>query len=44
MNSDKPLSQVALICGFADEAYFSRRFRKAHGVPPGQFRREQRGV
>jgi len=44
MNSDKPLSHVALICGFADEAYFSRRFRKAHGVPPGQFRREQRGV
>jgi AraC-like DNA-binding protein len=42
MNSDRPLSHVAEICGFADEAYFSRRFRKAHGVPPGQFRREQR--
>lgn len=41
MNSDKPLSHIAQICGFADEAYFSRRFRKAHGVPPGQFRREQ---
>jgi AraC-like DNA-binding protein len=41
MNSDKPLSHIAEICGFADEAYFSRRFRKAHGVPPGQFRREQ---
>jgi AraC-like DNA-binding protein len=43
MNSDKPLSHIADICGFADEAYFSRRFRKAHGMPPGQFRREQRG-
>jgi AraC-like DNA-binding protein len=43
MNSSKPLSHIAEICGFADEAYFSRRFRKAHGVPPGQFRREQRG-
>jgi AraC-like DNA-binding protein len=41
MNSQKPLSHIAEICGFADEAYFSRRFRKAHGVPPGQFRREQ---
>jgi AraC-like DNA-binding protein len=41
MNSQKPLSHIAQICGFADEAYFSRRFRKAHGVPPGQFRREQ---
>lgn len=44
MNSDKPLSHIADTCGFADEAYFSRRFRKAHGVPPGQFRREHRGV
>ncbi|WP_341959033.1 AraC family transcriptional regulator [Pseudomonas sp. RC10] len=44
MNSNKPLSHIAEICGFADEAYFSRRFHKAHGVPPGQFRREQRGV
>jgi AraC-like DNA-binding protein len=43
MNSDKPLGHIAQICGFADEAYFSRRFRKAHGLPPGQFRREQRG-
>ncbi|MFJ3487653.1 AraC family transcriptional regulator [Pseudomonas sp. NPDC090202] len=44
MNSDKPLSHIAEVCGFTDEAYFSRRFRKAHGVPPGQFRREQRGA
>jgi AraC-like DNA-binding protein len=44
MNSDKPLSHIAQVCGFADEAYFSRRFRKAHGLPPGQFRREQRNV
>jgi AraC-like DNA-binding protein len=43
MNSSKPLSHIAEICGFADEAYFSRRFRKAHGMPPGQFRRERRG-
>lgn len=39
INSAKPVSQIAQICGFADEAYFSRRFRKAHGMPPGQYRR-----
>jgi AraC-like DNA-binding protein len=44
MNSDTALSRIAQSCGFADEAYFSRRFRKAHGMPPGQFRREQRGA
>ncbi|WP_282372413.1 helix-turn-helix transcriptional regulator [Pseudomonas sp. PS02290] len=43
MNSSKSLSHIAEICGFTDEAYFSRRFRKAHGMPPGQFRRERRG-
>ena len=42
MNSNKSLSHIAQICGFTDEAYFSRRFCKAHGLPPGQFRREQR--
>lgn len=44
INSEKPLTLIALMCGFADEAYFSRRFRKAHGVPPGQFRKEQRAA
>ncbi|WP_296262407.1 MULTISPECIES: helix-turn-helix transcriptional regulator [unclassified Pseudomonas] len=42
MNGSKSLSHIAELCGFTDEAYFSRRFRKAHGVPPGQFRRQQR--
>jgi len=42
MNSTKPISHIAEVCGFADEAYFSRRFRKAHGMPPGQFRRQHR--
>lgn len=39
LNDSKPISHVAQLCGFADEAYFSRRFRQAHGMPPGQFRR-----
>jgi AraC-like DNA-binding protein len=40
MNSNKPVQHIAWQCGFADEAYFSRRFRQAHDVPPGQFRRK----
>ncbi|MFF7709921.1 helix-turn-helix domain-containing protein [Pseudomonas sp. NPDC007930] len=39
--SERPVGEIAGLCGFADEAYFSRRFRQAHGVPPSQFRREQ---
>lgn len=44
INSTKPVSHIAQVCGFADEAYFSRRFRKANGLPPGQFRRQHRGA
>ncbi|CAH0265106.1 Urease operon transcriptional activator [Pseudomonas sp. Bi70] len=41
LNGSKPVGEVARLCGFADEAYFSRRFRQIHGLPPGQFRRQQ---
>jgi len=41
LNSGKPVGEIARLCGFADEAYFSRRFRHAHGMPPGQFRRQR---
>lgn len=40
-HSSQPISHIAQACGFADEAYFSRRFRQANGLPPGQFRRQQ---
>ncbi|MDE1166126.1 MAG: helix-turn-helix transcriptional regulator [Pseudomonas sp.] len=43
LNGTRPVGEVARLCGFADEAYFSRRFRQIHGLPPGQFRREQLG-
>ena len=41
LNGTKPVGEIARLCGFADEAYFSRRFRQAHGLPPGQFRRRE---
>ena len=44
INSVKSVGQVAQLCGFTDEAYFSRRFRKSHGLPPGQFRRQHQPV
>jgi AraC-like DNA-binding protein len=43
-NSSKPISHIAQVCGFSDEAYFSRRFRQANGMPPGQFRRQQQAL
>ncbi|WP_448118787.1 AraC family transcriptional regulator [Pseudomonas serbica] len=39
LNDQQSVGQVAVGCGFTDEAYFSRRFRKEHGLAPGQFRK-----
>lgn len=32
------LGEIAVRCGFADQAHFSRVFRKAHGKTPGKYR------
>lgn len=34
----RPLGQIALDCGFADQAHFSRSFKQITGVTPRQFR------
>lgn len=39
--SQQRIRDVAHLCGFADEAYFNRRFRQLLGVTPRQFRDHQ---
>ncbi|MGE7414431.1 helix-turn-helix transcriptional regulator [Methylobacterium tarhaniae] len=34
-----PLADIALICGFHDQSYFTRVFSRAVGTSPGQWRR-----
>ena len=41
-DSDEQLSQIAAACGFADQAHFSRVFRRRVGCAPGLWRRERR--
>jgi AraC family transcriptional regulator len=39
--TDDPLSQIAVACGFADQAHFTRVFRHHTGVSPAAWRRQQ---
>jgi transcriptional regulator GlxA family with amidase domain len=35
----RPLAEVALECGFADQSHLSKNFRNRIGVTPGDWRR-----
>ncbi len=41
LTSDAPLSDIALQCGFSDQAHFCNRFRYATGKSPAAWRRER---
>lgn len=38
----RPLKEIALECGFADQAHMTRAFRARHGTTPGMFRNARR--
>jgi AraC-like DNA-binding protein len=40
--SDMPLADVALDVGFADQAHFTRVFRRVTGSTPSEYRRRSR--
>ena len=42
-NTDKPVSEIAWLCGFEDESYFCRLYKKRFGTSAGK-RREMRAA
>jgi AraC family transcriptional regulator len=38
LGSDEPLAQIALACGFADQAHLARIFRRETGTAPSAWR------
>jgi len=43
LDSQLPLAEIAVLCGFADQSHFTRAFARATGVAPGEWRRQRRG-
>jgi AraC family transcriptional regulator len=41
-SSRQPIGEIAVECGFCDQAHLSRSFRKALGITPGAYRRAAR--
>jgi AraC family transcriptional regulator len=41
LKTDRVLSQIALDCGFCDQAHLSRVFRQLKGVTPNRWRRQR---
>jgi AraC-like DNA-binding protein len=41
LTTNKPLREIAALCGFSDVEYFSRTFKKHHSISPAAWRREQ---
>lgn len=39
-NTDEPIGQIALECGFEDSSYFTRSFKAAFGCTPQEYRRK----
>ena len=42
--SDVPLAELALACGFASQSHFTAAFTKSIGTSPGRYRRERRSA
>ncbi|MEO1203418.1 MAG: helix-turn-helix transcriptional regulator [Pseudomonadota bacterium] len=43
VQQDTPIIDIAMSCGFSDQAHFSRAFKRAEDLTPGRYREQQTG-
>ena len=41
-NSDLPISEIAVLCGFTNKTHFYRRFEEQYRLSPGAYRKAAR--
>lgn len=41
LRTDKPIAEIALVCGFADQSHLTRVFRRLMGTSPAAWRKRQ---
>jgi transcriptional regulator GlxA family with amidase domain len=44
VETDLPLSEIALLTGFSDQAHFSNKFRRTAGITPMRWRRAHQAI
>ena len=42
IETDDPISQIAQNCGFSNQSYYTKEFRKQTGITPKQYRLRQK--
>ena len=42
--TNKPLSEVAQICGFSEQSYYNRKFKQRYGCTPRSYRKAAKGI
>jgi AraC-like DNA-binding protein len=40
LHSEAPLAEVGFLCGFSDQAHFTRAFKRQVGLTPARYRTE----
>lgn len=44
LETERPVQEIAFVCGFADQAHFTRAFKRRTNIAPARFRKEFQSI